>query len=125
VVLFVKAAFGRVRFDSEINSLLQVEDIVRHAKSLWLSWLGHVECMESERTLKCLLNDELFGVYRRGRPRKTWFQDVEDNLRRMRIGKWREGTETKYLAANYEQRQSPPRAVDLRKRRKVLQLLFC
>jgi hypothetical protein len=63
---------------------------VRHAKSLRLSWLGHVERMESERTPKCLLNGELFGVRRRERPRKRWLQDVEDGLRRMRIGEWKE-----------------------------------
>jgi hypothetical protein len=60
-----------VRSNSEINSLLQGEDIVRHAKSFRLSWLSHVEHMESERTPKCLLNGELFGVFRRGRPRKS------------------------------------------------------
>jgi hypothetical protein len=38
----------RIRSNSEINSLLQGEDIVRHAKTLRLSWLGHVERMESE-----------------------------------------------------------------------------
>jgi hypothetical protein len=46
--------------------------------------------MDSERTPKCLLNGELFGVRRRGRPRKRWLQDVKDDLRRMRIGKWKE-----------------------------------
>jgi hypothetical protein len=80
----------RVRSNSEIHSLLQGQDIVRHAKSLRLSWLGHVERMESERTPKCLLNGEHFGVRRRGRPRKRWLQDVKDDLRRRRIGKWKE-----------------------------------
>jgi hypothetical protein len=70
-----------------MNSLLQGEDIARHAKSLRLSWLGHVERMESERTPKCFLNGELFGVRRRGRPRKRWVQDVKNDLRSMRIGK--------------------------------------
>jgi hypothetical protein len=46
--------------------------------------------MKSERTPKCLLNGELFGVHRRGRPRKRWFQEVNDNLRQMRVGKWKE-----------------------------------
>jgi hypothetical protein len=46
--------------------------------------------MESDRTPKCLLNCELFEVCRRGRPRKRWFQVVKDDLRRMRIGKWKE-----------------------------------
>jgi hypothetical protein len=45
----------KVTSNTEINSLLQGRAIVRHAKSLRLSWLGHVECMESERTPKCLL----------------------------------------------------------------------
>jgi hypothetical protein len=76
-----------VRSNSEISSLLQGEDIVRHAKFLRHSWVGHVECMESERTPKCLLNGELFGVHRRGRPRKRRLQDVKDDLRQMRIDK--------------------------------------
>jgi hypothetical protein len=54
---------------------------VRHAKSLRLSWLGHVERMESGRTPKGLLNGELFGVRRGGRARKRWFQGVKDDLR--------------------------------------------
>jgi hypothetical protein len=49
-----------------------------------------VEHTEIERTPKCLLNGELVGVRRRGRPRKRWLQDVKDDLRRMRIGKWKE-----------------------------------
>jgi hypothetical protein len=80
----------RVRSNSEINSLLQGGNIVRHAKFLRLSWLGHVDHMECERTSKCLLNGELFGVHRRGRPRKRWFQEVKDSLSRKRIGKWKE-----------------------------------
>jgi hypothetical protein len=63
---------------------------VRHTKSLRLSWLGHVERMESERTPKCLLNGELFGVCRSGSPRKRWLQDANDDLRQMSIGKWKE-----------------------------------
>jgi hypothetical protein len=46
--------------------------------------------MESDRTLKCLLNGKFFGVSRRERPRKRWFQEVKDDLRCMRIGIWKE-----------------------------------
>jgi hypothetical protein len=35
--------FQRVRYNSEINSLLQGEERVGHTKSLRLSWLGHVK----------------------------------------------------------------------------------
>jgi hypothetical protein len=63
---------------------------VRHAKSLRLSWLGHVEYMESEKTPKCLLYGEIFGVCQMGRPRKRRLQDVKGDLRRIMIGKWKE-----------------------------------
>jgi hypothetical protein len=79
----------RVRSNSEINSLLHGEDIVRHATSLRLSWLGHVGRMESERTPKCLLNGELFESVEG----EDLLQDVKDDLRRMRIGKWKENTQ--------------------------------
>jgi hypothetical protein len=83
MVLFVKMMFAGLQPTQKLTDYFK-ERMVRHAKSLRLSWLGHVECMESERTLKCLLNGELFGVHRRGRPRKRWFQDVKDDLQRMR-----------------------------------------
>jgi hypothetical protein len=56
-----------VRSNSEINSLLQGENIhvVRHAESFRLSWLGHVESTESAGTPKCLFKGELFGIRRR------------------------------------------------------------
>jgi hypothetical protein len=73
---------------------------------------------------KCLSNGERFGVRRRGRPRKRWLQDVKDDLRRMRIGKWKEKAGTKYMAANCEGSQSPARAVELRKKKKC-QWEFC
>jgi hypothetical protein len=57
----------RVRSQTETNSLLQREDIVRHAKSLRLSWLGHAERMESERTPKCLLNGETLWSLQKGK----------------------------------------------------------
>jgi hypothetical protein len=64
---------------------------MRHAKSFRLSWLGHVEHMESERrTPKCLLNGELFGLWRGRIPGKRWLQNVKDDLKLMRNGKWKE-----------------------------------
>jgi hypothetical protein len=80
----------RVRPNSEINGLFQGEGTVRHTGSLRLSWRAHVERMESERTPKCLLNGEFFGVRRRRRPRTRWLRDVKDDLRRMRIDKLKE-----------------------------------
>ena len=57
--------------------------IVRHFKSLRFLWLGHVERMESERTLKYLLNKN--SVRKKGGPRKRCLQDVEYNFKRVKI----------------------------------------
>jgi hypothetical protein len=54
------------------------KDTARHANSLRLSWLGHVDRMESERTPKCLLNGEILEVRRRGKPRKRWLQNIKE-----------------------------------------------
>ena len=74
----------------EINGLLQGKDIVRHIKSLRLPWLGHLERMENERSPKNVLNGEIIGVRRRGRPKKRWLQNVWDDINTMRVTRWRE-----------------------------------
>ncbi|PSN58363.1 hypothetical protein C0J52_12997 [Blattella germanica] len=62
-----------------------------------LRWIGHVERMEDGRMPKRLMHNDIMGVRKRGRPRKRWLQDVEQDLRRGIRGwkvqdrdKWRE-----------------------------------
>ena len=57
----------RVRHNLEINDLLQGKDIVRHIKS-------HLERMENERSPKNILNGEIIGVRRRGRPKNDGYK---------------------------------------------------
>ena len=58
--------------------------------SLRLSWLGHLERMENERSPKNILNGEIIGVRRRGRPKKPWLQNDWDDINTMRVTGWRE-----------------------------------
>ena len=80
----------RIRTNSEINDILKGEDIVRHIKSMRLRWIGHVERMEEERMPKRLMKGEIIGPRKRGRPRRRWIQDVEQDLKKMKIRKWKE-----------------------------------
>ena len=79
----------RIRSNSEINKILRGEDLVRYIKSLRLRWMGHVERMENERIPKRLIHNDIIGVRKRGRPRKRWLQDVEQDMRRMGIRGWK------------------------------------
>lgn len=85
-----ESGLWRIRSNIEIDQILKGEDIVRFIKSLRISWLGHVERMGIDRTPKNLLHNNIIGVKRKGRPRKRWLQDVEQDLSRMGIRGWRE-----------------------------------
>ncbi|PSN43576.1 hypothetical protein C0J52_16715 [Blattella germanica] len=51
--------------------------------------MGHVERIEDGRMPKRLMHNDIIGVSKRGRPRKRWLQDVEQDLRRMGIRGWK------------------------------------
>jgi hypothetical protein len=56
---------------------------------LFVAWLGHVMQMDEERTPKRILEWKPIGRRIRGRPRKRWIEDIEDDIRIMGIRGWR------------------------------------
>jgi hypothetical protein len=73
----------------ELNELTENADIVRFIKSRRIPWLGYVMRMGQKRTLKRVLVWKLIGRRIRGRPRKRWIEDVEEDIQRMGIRGWR------------------------------------
>jgi len=55
-----------------------------------ISWLGHLERMEDDRMPKKIFTQELVGMRRRGRPRKRWKEEVERDLQKLGVRRWRE-----------------------------------
>jgi GTP1/Obg family GTP-binding protein len=82
----------RIRYNEEINTLLKGEDIVRFIKSQRIRWLGHVERMEDNAMLKRMLKGRLYSKRRKGRPRMRWLDDVESDLKKMKVKGWKEKT---------------------------------
>jgi hypothetical protein len=68
-----------------LEEILGGEDFVKFVKSRRLAWLGHVERMEEERMSRKLLHGRMEGRRRRGRPRKRWLHDLEEDLQ---VGRW-------------------------------------
>jgi hypothetical protein len=47
--------------------------------------------MEEKQMPKKVLKDKMHGTKRKGRPRKRWIDDVEQDLRTMGVRGWRTG----------------------------------
>jgi len=73
----------------ELNELIENTDVVRFIKSRRITWLGHVMKMDEKRTPKGVLEWKPNGRRTRGRPRKRWIEDVEEDIQRMGIRGWR------------------------------------
>ena len=79
----------RFRMNHELDYLLQGADIVRLIKSRRLAWLGHVARMEGHRVTRRVMEWKPMGRRMRGRPRKRWIDDVEEDMRTMGVRGWR------------------------------------
>jgi hypothetical protein len=70
----------------ELNKLIENADIVRFIKSTRIAWLGHVTQMDDKRTPKRILEWKPIGTRIRGRPRKRWIVDIEEDMQITGIG---------------------------------------
>jgi hypothetical protein len=66
--------------------MYQELDIDAETKKARLRWLGHVERISEDRVVKKLYMSKPVGRRSVGRPKMRWLDDVEEDLRRMRIG---------------------------------------
>jgi hypothetical protein len=78
----------RIRTNKEIEDILEGADIVKFIKSLRLRWCGHIERMNNERMPKKIMTTNMEGTRYRGRPRKRWIDEVEEDLKIMGIRYW-------------------------------------
>ena len=58
-------------------------------KILRLEWLGYVVRTNETKSLKKIFEGKLEGRRGRGRPRLRWVNDVEDDLRKLGVKRWR------------------------------------
>jgi hypothetical protein len=80
---------GRIRMNHELNELTENADTVRFIKSRRIAWLGHVMRKDEKRMPKRVLEWKPMGRRIRGRPRKRWIEDVEEDIQKMGIRGWR------------------------------------
>jgi hypothetical protein len=52
--------------------------------------LGHAERIEGNKIPKRTLKGRIYSKRRKGRPRMRWLDDVESNLKKMKVKGWKE-----------------------------------
>ena len=84
----------------DLMQMLGLEETIDQlAKANSVRWYGHVLRMDDDHVLRRALDFEVGGSRRRGRPKKTWRKQVEEESRRVGLKKedalnrvrWREG----------------------------------
>lgn len=79
----------RLKRNAEIEEELNGENIVRHIKALRLEWVGHIMRREPNEMIKKITKWIPIGQRTRGRPRKRWWDEIEDDIKAMKISNWR------------------------------------
>jgi hypothetical protein len=61
--------------------------------------------MNETRSVKKIFEGKLEGRRGRGRPRLRWMNDVEDDLRKLRVKRWRKKALERGMGINYKRSQ--------------------
>ena len=73
----------------KLRTKYKSQDTVTVIKFRRLEWLGHVSRMNETRSVEEIFEGKLEGRRGRGRPRLRWINDVEDDLRKLGVKRWR------------------------------------
>jgi hypothetical protein len=73
----------------EMNELMENAKIVRFIKIRRIAWLCHVMRMDDKRRSKRILEWKPIDMRIRGRPRKRWIVDIEEDIQITGIRRWR------------------------------------
>lgn len=79
----------RQLMNHEIEEILGKENIVRVIKAMRISWYGHIHRRERKTALRIITDWNPIYNRSRGRPRSRWKEQVEENIKDLKIEQWR------------------------------------
>jgi hypothetical protein len=79
----------RKRINLDTQNMYKSPDIVTEIKVGRLEWLGHVIRMEDTHLPKMVFKAKPEGRCGVGRPRLTWLDDVEADIKALGVKRWR------------------------------------
>lgn len=80
----------RAKKNKEIEEELENENIVRLIKATRLKWAGHIMRRRSAEMVRRITQWVPLWPRKRGRPRKTWREEIEKDARALGIEDWKE-----------------------------------
>jgi hypothetical protein len=80
----------RIRTNSELEELYTDINIGIFIKLQRLRWMGHLHRMDDARNAKKIYKTNLHQKGPKGRPKARWKDEVENDIRKMRIDNWRQ-----------------------------------
>jgi len=94
------------------------EDIIKFIKSQRLRWAAHVMRIENTRTTRKITECMPYKTRPVGRPRLRWIDQVEEDLKRMKIVGWKVKVEDRQKwNRNVEQTKTHPEEEEEKKNR--------
>ena len=79
----------RKRYNCELYEIFNEPNIVNYIKDKRLAWAGHLVCMNSDRTIKIILNTKPDGARSVGRPKLRWEDGVDQDMRILGVKNWK------------------------------------
>jgi hypothetical protein len=79
----------RIKTNAEFINKYKSQDIITAIKIRKLEWLRYVIRMDETRSVKKIFEGKLEARRGRGQPRFRWINDVEDDLRKLGVKRWR------------------------------------
>jgi hypothetical protein len=80
----------RIRTNQELRELHKDLDIVAGIKKKKLEWIRYAVRTDQGRTVKKISESKREGSIRMGRPRWRWLEDVDKNVREIKVKRWRQ-----------------------------------
>jgi hypothetical protein len=78
----------KIRNYQELRNMYGQLGVIAEIKSKRLECLGHVLKMKENRIVKRVFEGHPSGRRNTGRPRKRWLDDIEKDLRLMKVKRW-------------------------------------
>jgi hypothetical protein len=78
-----------------LRELYKAPDLVVDINRKQPEWLDHVTRIDQRRVVKKIFDSKPEGRRKVGRPRLRWLDDVENDLRVMKITRWRKNAQNR------------------------------